>query len=60
MTDQWRYVKLPFAQLQQKGFGVPAPTGRIDTSALLGVQFGLAAGSWDLWLDDLAFYREAK
>jgi hypothetical protein len=60
MTDAWHFVKLPFSQLQQKGFGVPAPTGRIDPAVLLGLQFGFSAGSWDLWLDDVAFYREAK
>jgi hypothetical protein len=60
LTDEWRFVKLPFATLQQKGFGVPSPTGKVDASNLSGVQFGLAAGNWDLWLDDIAFYREAK
>jgi len=60
MTDEWRFVKLPFARLQQKGFGVPAPTGHVDTAALVGLQFNLAAGNWDLWIDDIAFYREAK
>ena len=60
MTEEWRFVKLPFAHLQQKGFGVPAPSGHVDPSALLGMQFGLAAGNWDLWLDDIAFFKEAK
>jgi hypothetical protein len=60
MTADWRFVKLPFALLQQKGFGVPSPSGMVDTKNLVGLQFGLAAGNWDLWLDDIAFYRETK
>jgi hypothetical protein len=60
MTEEWRFVKLSFAHLQQKGFGVPAPSGRIDPSLLLGLQFSVPPGNWDLWLDDISFYREPK
>jgi hypothetical protein len=60
MTEEWRFVKLPFALLQQKGFGVPSPTGKVDTKDLLGLQFSFAAGNWDLWLDDIALYRQAE
>ncbi len=59
LTDDWQLVKIPFAKAQQKGFGVPSPLAHLDASALLGVQFALSAGDWDLWIDDIAFYREA-
>jgi hypothetical protein len=59
LTDDWQLVKIPFDKAQQKGFGVPSPLGHLDSTALLGVQFALSAGDWDLWIDDIAFYREA-
>jgi hypothetical protein len=58
LTPDWRFIKLPFANARQKGFGVPSPLGTLDTSALLGLQLGVSAGDLDVWIDDIAFYRE--
>jgi len=59
LTDEWRFIKVPFNRMQQKGFGKPAPSGKVTVSALTGLQFGVSAGTWDFWLDDIAFYRTA-
>jgi hypothetical protein len=59
LTDEWRFIKIPFDRMQQKGFGKPTPTGKLEVSALTGLQFGMSAGNWDFWLDDIAFYRVA-
>jgi hypothetical protein len=58
LTSEWRFVKIPFAQVMQKGFGVPSAHGTLDTSELVGLQFALSAGDWDVWIDDVSFYRE--
>jgi hypothetical protein len=58
LTSDWQFVKIPFAKTQQKGFGAPSPIGKLDTTALAGVQFVFSPGDWDVWIDDMAFYRE--
>lgn len=58
LTPEWSLVKLPFSKVKQKGFGVPSPLGHLDSSALVGLQLAFSAGNWDVWIDDIAFYRE--
>lgn len=58
-TGDWRFVKLPFAQLKQGGAGKPSPLGGVDVTALVGLEFLFSPGDWDLWIDDIAFYRSA-
>jgi hypothetical protein len=58
LTDDWRLVKIPFADTHQKGFGVPSPTGALDASSIQGLQLVFSPGDWDVWVDDIAFYRE--
>jgi hypothetical protein len=58
LTPEWRFVKLPFADVKQKGFGLPSPHGVLDTSVLVGLQLAINSGDWDVWIDDIAFYRE--
>lgn len=58
LTSDWRFVRLPFTKVKQKGFGRPSPLGELDTAALTGLQFTLAAGDWDVWVDDIAFYKD--
>jgi hypothetical protein len=57
LSDEWRFVQIPFALTAQKGFGKPAPTGQLAASEVTGLQFALSPGSWDFWLDDVSFYR---
>ena len=60
LDPDWRFVKLPFALMQQKGFGVPSPTGKLDASQLDALELGFSAGDWDVWVDDISFYREPR
>jgi hypothetical protein len=60
LEQEWRFVKLPFSLLQQKGFGVPSPKRSIDSAQLVGFEIVFSAGDWDVWVDDLAFYREPR
>ncbi len=57
MTGDWQLFTLPFEELRQAGFGLKAPF--LDLGAIRGVTFAYTTGSWDLWLDDVAFYRKA-
>jgi hypothetical protein len=58
LTDDWRLVKIPFADTLQKGFGVPSPIGALDPPSIQGLQLVFSPGDWDVWIDDIAFYRE--
>jgi hypothetical protein len=51
----WEFFKLPFSELRQAGWGVKAP--EFDTAGLRTVTFLFPAGSWDIWIDDVTFYR---
>ena len=55
MEEQWRFVAIPFSSMNQQGFGAQAPCAYV--SQILGVAFQVSTGSWDLWIDDVAFYR---
>jgi hypothetical protein len=60
VEPEWRFVKLPFSLMQQKGFGVPSPHEGLDTALLVGLEVLFSSGDWDVWVDDLAFYREPR
>jgi hypothetical protein len=67
LTDEWHLITVPFARMNQKGYGVPSPLQHIDTAHITSLQFsfgsqaGLArSGDWDLWIDDVSFYRRAR
>ncbi len=60
MGPEWGFVVLPFSAMRQKGFGVPSFTGVLDPATLVGLEIGVSAGSWDLWFDDLSFYRHPR
>jgi len=57
LTAEWRFLAIPFAKMQQRGFGRQAP--ELDLTALLGLEFDLSTGDWDVWIDDVAFYRRS-
>jgi len=57
---EWRFVKIPFASMRQKGFGAPSPLGTLEVSQMSAFEFGFGAGDWDVWLDDIAFYKEPR
>lgn len=54
----FRAYLVPFSSMQQGGWGMKAKF--LDKSNLfsLGIEWG--RGAWDLWIDDVAFYRSRK
>jgi hypothetical protein len=53
--NDWTYVELPFADLARHPYGL---TETFDSSRVGGVYIGLPTNqSFDVWIDDLAFYR---
>lgn len=58
VTDEWTYVPARFSAMRQKGFGRPSPLGRLDSGNIVKLQFLFSAGDWDIWIDDVAFFRE--
>jgi hypothetical protein len=55
VSENWTLYVLPFAEMRQAGWGVHEPG--IDTSGIMGIEFDFAQGTWDLWIDDVGFYR---
>jgi len=52
----WRRYVLPFADLEQDGWGLDG--GELDLDRLYIIGFEIAQGHrYDYWLDELAFYR---
>jgi hypothetical protein len=58
VDDTWRAYFVPFAGMQQGGWGLPSP--ELDTSGLFSVTVQLGRGEWDVWLDDIGYYRRSK
>jgi hypothetical protein len=58
LETEWRFVKIPFASMGQRGFGVKSPIGRPYLEQLLGLGFYLDINNWDLWIDEVAFYKD--
>jgi hypothetical protein len=56
IDTEWRFFKIPFSELKQRGYGRPAP--ELDVGAILGLNIGFEAGDWDFWIDDVGFYRD--
>ena len=51
----WEFFTLPFDELRQAGWGKQAP--EFDQSALRSITFMFPTGTWDIWIDDVNFYR---
>jgi len=60
VSDDWTFHAVPFDAMRQKGFGMPSPVGRLMNDELVRLQFLISAGDWDIWLDDIAFFRELE
>jgi hypothetical protein len=60
ITGDWSFVPATFSTLRQKGFGVPSPGGTLDASVIPRLQLLVNAGSWDLWIDDIALFRSRE
>ena len=57
LTTVWQRFSIDFGQLQQRSFGLPRPG--LDTTAVMTFEIAIppAAPVFDIWIDDVAFYR---
>jgi hypothetical protein len=58
LSTDWKFYGVPFSDLQQSGFGKPAPY--LDLHSIDVVAFGSAIGWVDLYVDNITFYRHKK
>lgn len=58
LRADWQQFLIPFAEMRQAGWGMRAE--RFDLTGLLSLSIFYAQGTWDFWLDDLAFYRRKQ
>jgi len=56
LSDDWRFYAIDFVEMRQGGWGKRAPS--LDVSKLYGLNFAYQAGNWDIWIDDVSFYRK--
>lgn len=59
----WKQYQVPFASLEQIGFGNPSPTGvNFPKQAITHLKWDIgipptgATEAWELWVDDVTFY----
>jgi hypothetical protein len=55
LDGTWRAYFVPFDEMQQGGWGRPSPG--IDKSGLFSLAIDYGRAAWDLWIDDIGFYR---
>ena len=60
IATAWQVYALPWEELVQQGWGVPAVTTTMDPKGVMQVHFFYQAPAgtpdFDLWIDDLSFY----
>jgi hypothetical protein len=57
-SEDWRFYLLPFDSLAQQGFGKASPLGQLNVEEILGLSFQIGAGTWNLRIDEIVYYRE--
>lgn len=55
LVDHWAFYAIPFSDMRQKGYGAPVPA--IDVAHVLGFKVSLGPGTWNVYIDNVAFYR---
>jgi hypothetical protein len=55
LRSDWQQYYVPFADMRQAGWGRRAE--QFDLTGLFSLAISFAQGTWDFWIDDLAFYR---
>lgn len=58
LDGTWRPYLVPFAEMQQGGWGRPSPG--LDKSGLFSVAIDYGRAAWDLWIDDISYYRRKQ
>jgi len=57
VNQNWQYFMLPFEEMRQEGYGKKAPY--LDLQHLSNLTFFYGQGNWDIWIDDVAFYKRS-
>jgi hypothetical protein len=55
LRSDWQQFLVPFAEMRQQGWGMRAEY--FDLTSLMSFSIFYPQGTWDFWIDDLAFYR---
>ncbi len=58
LSDEWQLHLLRFDEMYQEGFGRASPLPTPNVEALAGVAFLVGTGTWDVWVDEVAYFRE--
>jgi hypothetical protein len=58
VNDTFRAYLVPFAEMRQGGLGMYRP--ELDLSEIWAVTVSYEKGLWDIWLDDIGFYRRKQ
>jgi len=57
VNQDWQLFMLPFDEMRQEGYGKKAPF--FDLQHLSNLTFFYGQGSWEIWVDDIAFYKRS-
>jgi hypothetical protein len=58
LTPSWTAYTITFAELRQRGFGVPAPSATINPETLMELNITFPTGQpFDVWIDDVVFIQ---
>ena len=55
LNTNWQFFTMPFEEMRQAGWGKRAPF--FDIQHISNLTFFYAQGIWDIWIDDISFYR---
>jgi len=58
LDGTWRPYLFPFNRMQQGGWGKPSLG--FDASQIFSISINYGRGAWDLWIDDISYYRRKK
>jgi hypothetical protein len=58
LRGSWQLFLIPFAEMRQGGWG--RPSQEFDLTGLMALSISYPQGSWDFWVDDVAFYRQER
>ena len=56
LNSDWHFFALPFEEMRQAGWGKRAAF--FDIQHISNLTFFYTQGSWDIWLDDIAFCKQ--
>ncbi len=58
LNQNWQFIMMPFEEMRQEGWGKKAPF--FDIQHISNLTFFYGPGVWDIWIDDIAFYKRSS